>query len=177
MKATMPGPSRTRSRNARASRTGDTALLMSTWAASSRLVSDRLNRARHPLSLQIRWSTGENAQVDVSRLVHSVRFYAPLRKNPGLFDQVRVGEHGTDVVWPGDLDMSSDTLWRLTQEQSGVTMTGEAFRRWREARGYTLDSAARALGLSRRMIAYYEKGERPIPRVVALATRAPEAAG
>src|SRR5262249_17284191 len=32
------------------------------------------------------------------------------------------------------------------------------------------------LGLSRRMIAYYERGERPIPRVVALATRALEAA-
>lgn len=45
-----------------------------------------------------------------------------------------------------------------------------------ERRAYTLDAAARALGLSRRMIAYYEKGERPIPRVVALATRALEAA-
>jgi hypothetical protein len=29
----------------------------------------------------------------------------------------------------------------------------------------------RALGLSRRMAAYYEQGAKPIPRVVALATR------
>ncbi len=63
------------------------------------------------------------------------------------------------------------TLWRLAQEQSGATMTAEAFRRWREAHAYSLDAAAAALGLSRRTIAYYEQGEKPIPRVVALATR------
>src|SRR5690242_6400268 len=52
--------------------------------------------------------------------------------------------------------MSNDTLWRLAQEQSGATMTAEAFRGWRERHAYTLDTAARALGL-RRMVAYYEK--------------------
>ena len=70
--------------------------------------------------------------------------------------------------------MSNDTLWRLAQEQSGMTMTAEAFRAWRERHAYTLDAAARALGVSRRMVAYWEKGERPIPRLVALATRALE---
>jgi hypothetical protein len=49
-------------------------------------------------------------------------------------------------------------------------MTADAFRRWREHRDYTLDAAMRALGLSRRMITYYQKGERTIPRVLALAT-------
>jgi DNA-binding XRE family transcriptional regulator len=127
-------------------------------------------------TLQIQWNTGEETLVDVSGMVDSFRFYAPLRQNPDLFRRVRVGEHGADILWPGDLDMSNDTLWRLAQEQSGATMSAQAFRRWRERRAYTLDAAARALGLSRRMIAYYEKGERPIPRVVALATRALEAA-
>jgi DNA-binding XRE family transcriptional regulator len=126
--------------------------------------------------LQIQWNTGEQSLVDVSGIIDSFRFYAPLRDSAELFRRVRVGEHGADVVWPGELDMSSDTLWRLAREQSGSTMTAEAFRRWRERRAYTLDAAAQALGLSRRMIAYYEKGERPIPRVVALATRALEAA-
>ena len=50
-------------------------------------------------------------------------------------------------------------------------MTADAFRRWRKRHSYTLDAAARALGISRRMVAYYENGERPIPRLVALATR------
>jgi DNA-binding XRE family transcriptional regulator len=128
------------------------------------------------LTLRIQWNTGEETLVDVSGMINSFRFYASLRENPKLFRQVRVGEHGTDIIWAGDLDMSNDTLWRLAREQSGATMTADAFRRWRERRAYTLDTAAQALGLSRRMIAYYEKGERPIPRVVALATRALEAA-
>ena len=34
---------------------------------------------------------------------------------------------------------------------------------------------AAALGLSRRMVAYYEQGAKPIPRVVALATHALDA--
>jgi DNA-binding XRE family transcriptional regulator len=114
--------------------------------------------------------------VDVSGLINSFRLYAPLRDNSKLFRQVRVGEHGTDVVWKDQLDISNDTLWRLAKEQSGATMSPEAFRRWRGRQAYTLDAAAKALGVSRRMIAYYEKGERPIPRVVALATRGLEAA-
>jgi DNA-binding XRE family transcriptional regulator len=128
------------------------------------------------LTLRIQWNTGDQTLVDVSAMINSFRLYAPLRQNPELFRQVGVGEHGADIVWTDDLDMSNDTLWRLAREQSGATMTADAFRRWRERRAYTLDAAARALGLSRRMIAYYEKGERPIPRVVALATRALEAA-
>jgi hypothetical protein len=43
-------------------------------------------------------------------------------------------------------------------------------------KAYTLDTAARALGVSRRMVAYYEQGSKPIPRVVALAARALEQA-
>jgi len=66
--------------------------------------------------------------------------------------------------------MSADTLWRLAQEQAGVTMSPEAFKHRRERKAYTLDAAARALGISRRMVAYYEQGAKPIPRVVALAT-------
>lgn len=40
----------------------------------------------------------------------------------------------------------------------------------------TLDGAARALGLSRRMVACYEQAAKPIPRVVALAVKGLEAA-
>ena len=62
------------------------------------------------------------------------------------------------------------------REQAGITMSPDAFRNWRERKAYTLDAAAHALGLSRRMVAYYEQGAKPIPKVVALATRALEAA-
>ena len=113
--------------------------------------------------------------IDVSSLVRAFKLYAPLRDDPDLFRAVSVGEHGTDIVWSDDINMSNDTLWRLAQEQSGATMTAAAFRQWRERHRFTLDTAARALGLSRRTIAY-DQGKKPIPRVVGLATRGLERA-
>jgi len=124
-----------------------------------------------PLTLRVRWDKGDENLIDVSGMIESFRVYAPLRQSPELFRQVRLGEYGTDVVWTDEIDMSADTLWRLAQEQAGATMTPDEFRHWRERKAYTLDAAAKALGISRRMIAYYEEGNRAIPRVVALATR------
>jgi DNA-binding transcriptional regulator YiaG len=109
-------------------------------------------------------------------MIESFRLYAPPRQLSELFRQAGVGEHRTDVVWTDEMDMSAATLWRLAHEQAGATMTSAEFRHWRERRAYTLDTAARALGISRRMVAYYEQGDRPIPRVVALATRGLELA-
>jgi hypothetical protein len=129
-----------------------------------------------PMTLRVRWDNGEESRVDVSGMIESFRVYAPLRQSPDMFRKVQLGEHGTDVVWPRDIDMSADTLWRLAQEQTGATMTSDEFRHWRERKAYTLDAAAKALGISRRMVAYYEQGDRAIPRVVALATRALERA-
>jgi DNA-binding transcriptional regulator YiaG len=126
---------------------------------------------KKPSTLRIRWDKADESVVDVSGLVETFRVYEPLRRSPELFAQARLGDHGADVVWSDDIDMSADTLWRLAQEQTGATMSPDAFKRWRERKAYTLDAAARALGLSRRMLAYYEQGARPIPRVVALATR------
>jgi DNA-binding transcriptional regulator YiaG len=127
-----------------------------------------------PLTLRIRWDNNEENSVDILGLIETFRVYEPLRRSPKLFRQVHLGEHGTDVVWTDEIDMAADTLWRLAQEQAGATMSPDAFKHWRERKAYTLDSAARALGLSRRMVAYYEQGEKPIPRVVALAARALE---
>jgi hypothetical protein len=127
---------------------------------------------RKPLRLRVRWATGELATIDVSGPIGTFRLYKPLRHSRSLFGKVKVGEHGTDVVWSSEIDMAATTLWRLMQEQQGHTMTPGAFRDWRERKAYTLETAANALGISRRMVAYYEQGARPIPRVVALATKA-----
>jgi len=127
---------------------------------------------KKPHTLRIRWAHGGEHTVDVAALLDKFRVYAPLRQNAALFRRVRVGEHGTDIVWSDELDMSADTLWRLAQEQSGLTMTAEDFRQWRKQKNYTLDEAAAALGISRRMAAYYDHGDKPIPRVVTLATQA-----
>ncbi|WP_099864579.1 helix-turn-helix domain-containing protein [Pararhizobium haloflavum] len=53
-------------------------------------------------------------------------------------------------------------------------MKAEEFRRWRKAMGLKQKEAAEALGLKKRVIQYYEKGDRDgrkvaIPQTVALA--------
>ena len=131
-----------------------------------------VSAGKKPHTLRVRWTHGELHTIDVSSLLEKFRVYAPLRKNATLFKRVRVGEHGTDVVWSDKVDMSADTLWRLAQEQTGVTMNAEAFHQWRLQKNYTLDDAAAALGISRRMTAYYDRGDKPIPRVITLATQA-----
>lgn len=69
------------------------------------------------------------------------RAYAPLRESSDLFRPVRVGGHGTDIVGTDEIDRAADTPWRLSPEQSGATITAEAFRRWRESHAFTLDRA------------------------------------
>ena len=53
-------------------------------------------------------------------------------------------------------------------------MKGPDFKRWRKAQGWSQKDAAEQLGLKRRVVQYYEKGERgdkavKIPRAVRLA--------
>lgn len=127
-----------------------------------------------PMTLRVRWDKGDESLINLSGPIETFRVYAPLRRSPEMFRQARVGDQGTDILWTDDIDMSADMLWRLAQEQKGVTLSAKAFRQWRERQAHTLDTAAAALGISRRMIAYYEQGKKPIPRVVALATRALE---
>jgi transcriptional regulator with XRE-family HTH domain len=56
----------------------------------------------------------------------------------------------------------------------GLMMEPSDFRKWRKSLGLSQKDAANLLGLKRRMIQYYEKGERDgdqvsIPRAVRLA--------
>ena len=48
-------------------------------------------------------------------------------------------------------------------------MTPTMFKEWRQGPGLSLTQAAHILGLSRRMVAYYESGEKAIPKYMALA--------
>jgi transcriptional regulator with XRE-family HTH domain len=61
-------------------------------------------------------------------------------------------------------------------EQKGEAMPAKEFRAWRERHKLSLSDAASALGLSRRTVAYYDQGQRIIPKVVWLATKGYDAA-
>jgi transcriptional regulator with XRE-family HTH domain len=50
-----------------------------------------------------------------------------------------------------------------------LSQDGAAFRSWRKNRKMNQDEAADALGISARMIKYYEAGQHAIPKTIKLA--------
>ncbi|WP_431856852.1 DUF2442 domain-containing protein [Azospirillum sp.] len=125
--------------------------------------------AEAPASLLVTWKDGTGERVDLSTLIAKGRYLAPLQ-DPAVFRAAQVGEWGWSVEWPNGIDLSSHQLWRWAGEQKGDFMPADDFRAWMERNGMSLSKAADALGLSRRMVAYYASGERPVPKTVRLAT-------
>jgi Helix-turn-helix len=74
------------------------------------------------------------------------------------------------VVWPSGAELGADTLWLETLSATGHP-DSRAFLEWRLRHGLSLSAAAQALGISRRMVAYYSNGERPVPRPILLACK------
>ncbi len=122
-----------------------------------------------PGKLELEWDDGHAAAVDLGEIIAG---------HPGLkairaaraFAKAALSDDGWSVEWPGGVDFGSPQLRRWADEQAGETMRADDFRDWMETHALTLDGAADALGLSRRMIAYYASGEKPIPKTVLLAT-------
>jgi hypothetical protein len=119
------------------------------------------------------WAAGERMgevdTIDLAPIVLTHKFYKPLRDNAELFATIHIIEDGTAVAWGEDdaIDMAATTIARLAEE----TMTTVKFKQWLKHNDLTFDGAAAALGISRRLIAYYADGQR-IPRYIALACRA-----
>ena len=73
-------------------------------------------------------------------------------------------------MWPSGAEAGADRLWLETLSATRHADT-RAFLEWRLKHGLSLSGAADALGLSRRMIAYYSNAEKPVPKTVLLACR------
>jgi hypothetical protein len=119
--------------------------------------------------LRLRWVNGTTAIIDLVDPVRRLKGLHSLR-DAASFARVAKGENGHAIVWPGEIDMGADRLWELSLEQNGHLDVLE-FIRWRRRHGLSLTDAADALGLSRRQVAYYASGERPVPRTVLLACK------
>lgn len=120
-------------------------------------------------ALLLEWSSDKEFRVDLREPVFRLKGLAPLRDR-ALFARAQPGEGGHSLVWPGDLGMGADRLWEMSLEQNGRGDAAE-FIRWRWRHGLSLTDAARALGLSRRQVAYYVRGEHEVPRTVLLACK------
>jgi hypothetical protein len=119
------------------------------------------------MTLSITWSTGEILSVDLSALINRSTALVPLL-DPTLFSQAVAEEWGHGIDWPNGLDLGADRLYELGREQAGL-FSPARFDRWMNDNKLSLSSAADAIGMTRRMIAHYRSGTRPIPKTVQLA--------
>lgn len=125
-------------------------------------------KAVKPISgttLQVRWAGAGVVDLDLRDLLKKPAF----KSLHGIkFRKATLGEWGHSVEWPGGVALGADELWRRTLKAEGRE-DALIFLDWRLRHGLSLSGAAAALGLSRRMVAYYSSGAKPVPRTVLLA--------
>lgn len=118
--------------------------------------------------LHLTFEDGWQADVNLSGWIENTRLFKPLQ-DAALFAQAKRGEWGTSVVWVDDaIDMGADNLRHLATEQTGG-IGHERLIHWLHDNQLTQEQGAQAIGVSRRMLCYYLRGARPIPKTVWLA--------
>jgi uncharacterized protein DUF2442/helix-turn-helix protein len=115
-------------------------------------------------SVIVTWRGGAESIVDLAPLLNDYTIFEPLRQDERRFREVEIGEWGWCLRWSDDMEIASDTVWRLALEQGAGWLRG-----WRAAHRLTQTEAARALGVSPRMWRYYEAGSHLLPKTVRLA--------
>ena len=118
--------------------------------------------------LRLSYADGQTFEANLGEWIETTPTLHPL-KDVALFAQARIGFAGRTVEWIEDeLDLGADNLRNLAIEQAGG-IGHERIWNWLHETGLTLEQAASALGISRRMLIYYRDGEKPIPRSIWLA--------
>jgi len=127
-----------------------------------------------PAIIRVQWSDGTQAELNLGAVLNDPTF-APLRE-PTEFAKVEIGEWGHSLTWPSGSELGADTLWLETLSATGRGET-RTFLDWRLRHALSLSKAAEALGISRRMVAYYSNGEKRVPKPILLACRGWEVEG
>jgi len=127
-----------------------------------------------PASLSLTWSDGVEANLDLSETLKTSAFAA--LRDPSAFAKVQLGDWGHSLEWPAGLEIGADTLWLETLSATGHE-DARSFLEWRLRHALSLSKAADALGISRRMVAYYSNGEKKVPKPILLACRGWEVEG
>jgi len=117
-----------------------------------------------PLALRVKWTNGLEHEVVLVKFVTDHPAATLLATDPMLFGKVTSGDWGWCAHWTDNIEIAASTLWDLALGQEAVR-----FREWRRGLGMSQAQAAAALGISPRMLKYYESGQRAIPKTVQLA--------
>jgi hypothetical protein len=119
-------------------------------------------------TLHLTYADGVALDIDLKPIIQRHPTLRPLAE-ASVFRQAKLGPWGGTVTWGSDeLELAADNLRARAVEQAGG-ISHERIIEWMSRNHLNLDSAAQALGLSRRMLAYYRSGEREIPLMVDLA--------
>jgi len=119
-----------------------------------------------PYRLRTTWSTGEVLEVDVESVLRKHAFLAQVL-DPAVFAGVHLGEWRHGIEWI-DAELGSDNVYAWAKEQAGE-VSHEMFGEWMHRNELSLTTAAKALGISRRMVSYYRTAHKTIPRSIWLA--------
>jgi hypothetical protein len=119
-----------------------------------------------PYQIRTTWSTGEVLDVDVESVLRSIPALSPLLE-PRVFAKAHLAEWGHGIEWL-DAELGADNVYAWAKEQAGE-VSHQMFDAWMHRNGLSLNSAADALGISRRMVSYYRTAQKSIPRATWLA--------
>ncbi|MHB8354794.1 MAG: helix-turn-helix domain-containing protein [Burkholderiales bacterium] len=127
-------------------------------------------RISGPFQIEIHWSTGEAFTTDLKDLIGPLRKEDPFcaLHDSAFFAQGHADDWGDGLIWLGGLNLGADRLYTLGRKQAGLS-TREDLVQWVERNNLSLTHAAEAIGMTRRMVAYYKNGSRPTPKTVWLA--------
>lgn len=123
-------------------------------------------QALEPYVLRTTWSTGEVLDVDVESVLRNIPALEKLL-DPSIFAQAHLADWGHGVEW-FDAEFGADNVYAWAREQAGE-VSHQMFEAWMHRNGLSLNTAAEALGISRRMVSYYRTAHKSIPRAIWLA--------
>ena len=119
-----------------------------------------------PYRLRTTWSTGEVLDVDVESVLRGIPALANLL-DPQIFARAHLADWGHGVEW-FDAELGADNVYAWAKEQAGE-VSHQMFDTWMHRNALSLNTAADALGVSRRMVSYYRTAHKAIPRAIWLA--------
>ena len=122
--------------------------------------------ALKPYRLRTKWSTGEVLEVDVESVLRKISALEKLL-NPKIFAKAHLAEWGRGIEW-FDTELGADNVYAWAKEQAGE-VSHQMLDTWMHRNGLSLNTAAEALGISRRMVSYYRTAQKSIPRAIWLA--------
>ena len=114
----------------------------------------------------IEWDDRPAQTIDLTPALASHRAFVRIRTDDVLFRSLKISEFGDCLEWPDGAELSAVWIEELADE----FLDNEQFRDAMDKLQMSLDGMASRLGIARRLIADYRK-DKPIPKMVALATR------